>query len=88
MSVDQAVEIGRAAVVMTLLIGSPVMVMAMAVGLIISIFQAVTQIQDQTISMVPKIVAMFLMLFLVFPWLIIEMMQYSEELIRNIPSNF
>jgi flagellar biosynthetic protein FliQ len=57
-SVDQAVELSRAAILLTLMMGAPVLIMAVTVGLLISIMQAVTQIQDQTISFVPKIVAM------------------------------
>lgn len=86
MTVDQAVELGRAAVMMTLLIGAPVMLTAIAVGLIISIFQAVTQIQDQTLSFVPKIVAMLLALLYLLPWTLQRMIEYSTEVIRDIPN--
>ncbi len=86
MTVDQAVELGRSAVMMTLLIGAPVMLAAIVVGLIISIFQAVTQIQDQTLSFVPKIVAMMLALLYLLPWTLQRMIEYSTELIRDIPN--
>jgi flagellar biosynthetic protein FliQ len=83
--VDQAVELGRAAIMLTLLIGTPIMAVAVVVGLVISILQAVTQIQDQTISFVPKIVAMFLVLIYVLPWIMDHMIQYSIDLFHDIP---
>ena len=73
MSVDQAVELSRAAVLLTLMMGAPVLIMAVAVGLLISILQAVTQIQDQTISFVPKIVAMLATFLYVLPWVMNRM---------------
>ena len=86
MTVDQAAELGRAALMMTLLVGAPVLLAAIAVGLVISILQAVTQIQDQTISFVPKIVAMLLTLLIVLPWAMTLMIEYSTNLIREIPA--
>lgn len=88
MSVDQAVELSRAAVLLTLMMGAPVLIMAVAVGLLISILQAVTQIQDQTISFVPKIVAMLATFLYVLPWVMNRMIAYSTDLIRDIPSTF
>ena len=70
---------------LTLLVGSPVMVMAVVVGLAISLLQAVTQVQDQTISFVPKIVLMLLTLLYVLPWIMHQMIDYSATLIREIP---
>ncbi len=86
MTIDQAAELGRAALMMTLLIGAPVLLAAIAVGLVISILQAVTQIQDQTISFVPKIVAMMVTLLIVLPWAMTRMIEYSTNLIREIPT--
>jgi len=86
MSVDQAVELSRSAVMITLVIGAPVMIVAVAVGLFISVLQAVTQIQDQTLSFVPKIVAMLLAVIYALPWAISVAVEYSTNLIRDIPS--
>ena len=55
------------------------------IGLVIGLVQALTQIQDQTVSFVPKIVMMALVLMICLPWLIQRMMTYSEDLITNIP---
>ncbi|GAB4135699.1 MAG: flagellar biosynthesis protein FliQ [Planctomycetaceae bacterium] len=88
MGVDQAVELGRAAVMITLLLGVPVMLVAIVVGLFISILQAMTQIQDQTLSFVPKIVAMMLAILFLLPWSMERMIEYSTDLIREIPNGF
>ncbi len=85
MDVDQAVELGRAAVMLTLMVGAPVMVIAVFVGLLISIMQAVTQLQDQTLSFVPKIVAMLLAMLYALPWAINQLVEYSTNLIMGIP---
>ena len=73
---------------MALLIGSPVLLTGMAVGLLVGLFQALTQIQEQTIAFVPKIVAMVLTLSIALPWLITRMLQYSGDLITSIPERF
>ena len=70
---------------MTLMIGSPVLLAGMIVGLLVGLFQALTQIQEQTIAFVPKIAAMVLVLSLALPWLISQMVRYSGELISTIP---
>lgn len=87
MNPQDAVDLGRQAIWITLLIGSPVLLAGMAVGLIIGLLQALTQIQEQTISFVPKIVVMFLALSLALPWLTMQMLDYSSELISSIPMN-
>ncbi len=59
----------------------------MIVGLVIGLLQALTQIQEQTVAFVPKIVAMILVLSLTLPWLITQMLQYSSDLIGGIPGS-
>ena len=86
MDAQEAVDLGRQAIVVTLLVGSPVLVAGMLVGLIISLVQAVTQIQEQTITAVPKLVAMLLAIAVLSPWLINQMVQYAHELLSTIPT--
>lgn len=86
MDADQAVELCRQALVLTMLIIGPVLLVAVVVGLLISILQAVTQLQDQTISFVPKIIAMMVAMLYVLPWAVSRMVEYSQNLIRDIPS--
>ena len=73
----------RKAVMLGFLIGAPVLLTAIVVGLLISILQAVTQIQDQTLSFVPKIAAMFLALILLLPWILQHLTEYSTAVFRQ-----
>ena len=85
MDAQDAVDLGRDAIMMTLLISSPLLVAGMVVGLLIGLLQAITQVQEQTVSFVPKLVAMVLVLAFTLPWLIGQMVEYSQDLINNIP---
>ncbi|HET6325526.1 MAG TPA: flagellar biosynthesis protein FliQ [Planctomycetaceae bacterium] len=86
MTVDQAAELTRNAVVLVLMLGAPIMLMAIIVGLAISILQAVTQLQDQTLSFVPKIIAMALAGLALLPWMMHRMVEYATAIFNNIPS--
>lgn len=68
-----------------LLIAAPMLVVALAVGLAVSIIQAVTQIQEQTLSFVPKLVAVGATFIIALPWIIQIMVKYTTELFRSIP---
>ncbi len=75
-----ALDLCREALLFTLLISAPVLGVGLLVGLVISLVQAVTQIQDQTISIVPKIVAMVGAAVLLIPWLTQQVIEYSARL--------
>jgi flagellar biosynthetic protein FliQ len=85
MDAQDAIELGREAIMLTLLIGSPVLVAGMVVGLLIGLAQALTQIQEQTVAFVPKLVAMVFVLALTMPWLIEQLTEYTTTLIEQIP---
>ena len=85
MDPQDAIDLGREALWTTLIIGSPVLVAGMMVGLLVGLLQAVTQIQEQTVAFVPKILTMLLVLSLTLPWLIARMVQYSSDIIGGIP---
>jgi flagellar biosynthetic protein FliQ len=85
MTIDSAVELCRNAVMVTLAVGLPVMLSAMVVGLLISIGQAVTQLQEQTLSFVPKLVTMVLVLLYTLPWALTLLVEYTTHLYRGIP---
>lgn len=85
MDAQDAIELGREAIMLTLLIGSPVLVAGMVVGLLIGLAQALTQIQEQTVAFVPKLVAMVFVLALTMPWLIDQLTEYTTTLIEQIP---
>ncbi len=71
-----------------LLVGAPVLVLSMFVGLLISIFQVVTQIQEASLSFVPKIAAALLSLVVFGPWMLNMVVQFATRLIGNIPMYF
>ena len=80
------VGFAREAMELTLVISLPMMAVCLAVGIALSIFQAATQIQDATLSLVPKLVAMFVALILAFPWIMDKMITYTTNLFLNIPN--
>jgi flagellar biosynthetic protein FliQ len=85
MDADIAVDLGRQALLTALLIGGPILLVGLVIGLLVGLLQALTQVQDQTISFVPKIVGMVAALAVCLPWLLQIMLEYSEDLITNIP---
>jgi len=85
MDSQDAIELGRQAIWIALMIGAPMLVAGLVVGLVIGLLPAVTQVQEQTVALVPKIVIMVLVLSVTLPWLLHEMLQYSHDMIANIP---
>ena len=85
MTPGTVMEIGRQAIEVTLLISAPMLFAALAVGLIVSIFQAATQINESTLQFVPKLIVMFLVLLLAGPWMIQYLMDYIQRLFESIP---
>ena len=78
-------EIGRQAIEVTLMMSAPMLLAALAVGLIVSIFQAATQINEATLQFVPKLVAIFLVMILAGPWMLQYMVDYIQRLFGSIP---
>ncbi len=85
MTTDSAIEMIQRAVLMSLLLGAPALAAALLAGLLISIGQAVTQLQDQTLSFVPKMVAMVAVLLYTLPWTLHLLAEYATALIQDIP---
>jgi flagellar biosynthetic protein FliQ len=85
---ELAITLGREAIWIALIISTPVLLTGMVAGLIIGLLQALTQIQEQTVAFVPKIVVMVLALSITLPWILSQMLQYSTELISGIPGRF
>jgi flagellar biosynthesis protein FliQ len=85
MTVDLVKELSGEVFKTVLIVSSPVLLVSLVVGLIISLFQAVTQIQEFTLTFVPKIVAVFITLFLLFPWIARMLMTYTTDLYTKIP---
>ena len=86
MSIGFVVALLRNSVVQTLVLASPVLLVAMTIGLIISIFQATTSIQDQSLTFVPKILAIFTTLGLLGAWMANSLINYTISIFELIPS--
>jgi flagellar biosynthetic protein FliQ len=85
MTPELVMNIGRQAIEMTLLLAGPPLLAALVIGLIISIFQAATQINEQTLSFIPKLVGMFIVLIVAGPWMLQMMVDYIRRLFESIP---
>jgi flagellar biosynthetic protein FliQ len=77
---DSAIELVRTALIITLKIAAPILLAGIAVGLIVSILQSVTSIQDQTLAFVPKIVVMVLAAVVLIPWIAQRLIEYAADL--------
>lgn len=77
-------EIGRDAIIVLLKVAAPIMLVALVVGLLISLFQALTQIQEMTLSFVPKILAIFVSLLVLMPFVLSELTAFNERLMERI----
>lgn len=85
MNIEQAVEILRQLVTTSLLVVSPILLVSLVVGLAVSLVQSVTSIQEQTLSFVPKLVAIALVLVVAAPWILRQLMQFTIMFISRIP---
>lgn len=85
MLTDQLVDVVRETLTVMLLLSTPVLVAGLAIGLVISVLQAVTQIQEQTLSFVPKIITMVLVAIITMPWLVTKLMEFSAEMFGPVP---
>jgi flagellar biosynthetic protein FliQ len=80
MEVTQVVDLGREALWVLVKVSAPVMLTALFIGLIISLFQALTQIQEQTLTFVPKILSVFMVMILVMPFMLQSLIDFNTEL--------
>lgn len=84
MSPEFVVTLGRQAVETVLLLSAPLLLPGLVVGLVVSIFQAATQINEQTMTFIPKIVAVFVTLIIFAPWMIRVMVNFTAQIFRGI----
>ncbi|GGJ56051.1 flagellar biosynthetic protein FliQ [Anoxybacillus voinovskiensis] len=84
MNANVVVQLAERGVYMVLIVCGPLLLLALAVGLLISIFQATTQIQEQTLAFVPKIVAVLIGLVFFGPWMLSRMVSYAYEIFNNL----
>ncbi len=85
MDVGLALDLGREALILVLIVAGPVLVIGLVVGLLIAVFQAMTQLHEQTLTFVPKIAAMVLMAMFLGPWLVTRMLEYATDLFGQPP---
>ena len=86
MNEQVVVDLGQQAMITAMTIAAPILIVGAAVGLLVGLFQAVTQIQDHTLSFVPKMMAMVLVLTICLPWLLDQMVEFSRTVITSIPT--
>jgi flagellar biosynthetic protein FliQ len=86
MTPETVTTIMAEAIKITLLVSAPMLIIGLLVGLAISVFSAVTQIQEMTLTFVPKIVAVFMMLLITMPWIIEKLTTYTINLFNSIPT--
>jgi flagellar biosynthetic protein FliQ len=86
MSQDSVVSICVSAMELALKIGLPLLLVGLVLGLVVSVFQAVTQIQEQTLSFIPKIIGLAVVLVVGGPWMLGQLITWTQELYAQIPS--
>ena len=85
MTPESVMSLGSQAIHVSLLLGAPLLLVALVVGLVISIFQAATQINEATLSFIPKLLAVFAVLVIAGPWMLGQMLDYIRTLFASIP---
>ena len=85
MTPESVMTIGRQAMEVTLMVAAPMLLTALVVGLIVSIFQAATQINEMTLSFIPKLVGIFAAMIIAGPWMLSVMVDYMRQMFSSIP---
>lgn len=86
MSGDMAVQIGRDALAMVMLVSAPMLILGLVVGVAVSIFQATTQIQEQSLAFIPKIIAVFVAILVFGPWMLSILVSYTRDIYLSLPN--
>jgi flagellar biosynthetic protein FliQ len=85
MTPETIMSMGNQAIMVSLALGAPLLLVALVVGLVISIFQAATQINEATLSFIPKLLAVFATMVIAGPWMLNQMLDYIRTLFMSIP---
>ncbi len=85
MSPDFAIELGKQALWVAVMIAGPILLAALITGVLVGMFQAATQINEQTMSFVPKLGVLVLVLFLLSPWMLAVLVDFTQSLFMNVP---
>lgn len=86
MDQDTVIQLAQNAMELAMKVGGPLMLVGLAIGLIVSVFQAVTQIQEQSLSFIPKIIGVAVVVVVGGPWMLNQLLGYTEDLYRSIPT--
>ena len=86
MTPESVMTLGRHAMEITLMVAAPMLLVALIIGLIVSIFQAATQINEATLSFIPKLVGIFVAIIVAGPWILSVMLDYMRQVFTGIPN--
>ena len=86
MTPETIITLGQRALELAVLVSAPLLLTALAVGVLISLFQAATQINEMTLSFVPKLLALVLVLLLAGPWMLELLIDFTRNLMKDIPN--
>lgn len=86
MSPESVMTIGRDAMQVTLMVAAPILLVILVIGLVVSIFQAATQINESTLSFIPKLIGVFVVLMFAGQWMLTTMVDYMHLVFTNIPA--
>lgn len=86
MTPEGVMDIGRNAMEITLMVAGPMLMTVLLIGLVVSIFQAATQINEATLSFIPKLVGVFVVLMVAGPWMLTTLVDYMRMVLTSIPS--
>ena len=86
MSGDLVIQLGQEALMIVLLVSAPMLGLGLIVGLAVSVFQATTSIQEQTLAFIPKIIAVFVAILMFGPWMLRIMVEYCRNVFINLPA--
>lgn len=86
MTPESVMTLGQRAMEITLMVAAPMLLVALIIGLVVSIFQAATQINEQTLSFIPKLVGVFIAIVVAGPWMLSVMIDYMRQTFLSIPT--
>jgi flagellar biosynthetic protein FliQ len=81
-----AVDLVRQAILMALVVAAPLLVTALLVGIVVSLIQSITQLQEQTLTFIPKLLALALVFTLTLPWTLTRLIEYLTGVLRSLPT--
>lgn len=86
MSGDLVIQLGQEALMIVLMVSAPMLGLGLTVGLMVSVFQATTSIQEQTLAFIPKIIAVFVAILIFGPWMLRIMVEFFSSIFFNLPA--